>query len=150
MSETTRTAIVAADADAVWEVLGDFGAISKWAPNVDHSCLMSEQTEGVGAVRRVQVGRSSLVERVMEWTPGLALAYSIEGLPPVIHTVVNTWSLMEMGSGTRVSLTSRVNAGPRPPQQLIARIAAQRLARASEIMLAGLERHLAMAMESDR
>ena len=145
MSETTRTAVVAADADAVWAVLGDFGAISKWAPNVDHSCLMSEQTEGVGAVRRVQVGRSSLVERVVEWTPGFSLAYSIEGLPPVIRTVVNTWSLMEMASGTRVSLTSRVNAGPRPPQQLIARIAAQRLARASEIMLAGLERRLAIA-----
>ncbi len=145
MSETTRNAVVAADADAVWAVLEDFGAISKWAPNVDHSCLMSEQTEGVGAVRRVQVGRSSLVERVVEWTPDLALAYSIEGLPPVIRTVVNTWSLMEMASGTRVSLTSRVNAGPRPPQQLIARIAAQRLARASEIMLAGLERHLAIA-----
>ena len=145
MSEATRTAVVAVDADAVWEVLGDFGAISTWAPNVDHSCLMSEQAEGVGAVRRVQVGRSSLVERVVEWTPGLALAYSIEGLPPVIRTVVNTWSLMEMASGTRVSLTSRVNAGPRPPQQLIARIAAQRLARSSETMLVGLERHLAMA-----
>ena len=145
MSETVRTAVVAADADAVWAVLGDFGAISKWAPNVDHSCLMSEQTEGVGTVRRVQVGRSSLVERVVEWTPGLALAYSIEGLPPVIRTVVNTWSLMEMGSGTRVSLTSQVNAGPRPPQQLIARIAAQRLARASETMLAGLKSHMAMA-----
>lgn len=145
MSETVRTAVVTADADAVWAVLGDFGAISKWAPNVDHSCLMSEQTDGVGTVRRVQVGRSSLVERVVEWTPGLALAYSIEGLPPVIRTVVNTWSLMAMGSGTRVSLTSRVNAGPRPPQQLIARIAAQRLARASETMLAGLKSHLAMA-----
>lgn len=145
MSETTRTAVVPADADAVWAVLGDFGAISKWAPNVDHSCLMSEQTEGVGAVRRVQVGRSSLVERVVEWTPGLTLAYSIEGLPPVIRTVVNTWSLMEMVSGTRVSLTSRVHAGPRPPQQLIARIAAQRLARASETMLAGLKSHMAIA-----
>ena len=145
MSETTRSAVVAADPDAVWAVLEDFGAISKWAPNVDHSCLMSEQTEGVGAVRRVQVGRSSLVERVVEWSPGFYLAYSIEGFPKVIRSVVNTWSLTEMVGGTRVSLTSRVNAGPRPPQQLIAQIAAQRLARASETMLAGLKRHLALA-----
>lgn len=145
MAEITCTRNIAAEPGAVWAVLADFGAISAWAPNVDHSCLMSEQAEGIGMVRRVQVGRSSLVERVVEWTPGLALAYSIEGLPPVIRTVVNTWSLMQMANRTRVSLTSRVNAGPRPPQQLIAGVVARRLARASETMLAELERHLAIA-----
>lgn len=145
MAEITCTRNIAAEPGVVWALLADFGAISAWAPNVDHSCLMSEQAEGIGMVRRVQVGRSSLVERVVDWAPGITLAYSIEGLPPVIRTAVNTWSLMEMANRTRVSLTSRVNAGPRPPQQLIAGVVARRLARASETMLAGLERHLAIA-----
>lgn len=143
MAEVVRATDIPADPGAVWDVLADFGAISGWAPDVDHSCLLSEQAEGGGTVRRVQVGRSSLVERVVVWAPGGALAYSIEGLPPVIRSVVNTWSLGKAARGTRVSLTSRVNAGPRPPQQLLARVVARRLAKASESMLAGLDRHLA-------
>ncbi|WP_419929917.1 SRPBCC family protein [Candidatus Poriferisocius sp.] len=150
MAEITCTRDIAAEPGAVWAVLADFGAISGWASNVEHSCLMSEQAEGVGTVRRVQVGRSSLVERVVDWAPGVTLSYSIEGLPPVIRSVANTWSLRETTRGTRVSLTSRVNAGPRPPQQLIAEIVARRLAKASETMLAGLDRHMAKTAGADR
>lgn len=150
MAEISCTRNIAAEPEAVWAALADFGAISGWASNVDHSCLMSGQAEGIGTVRRVQVGRTSLVERVVDWAPNITLAYSIEGLPPVIRSVVNTWILRETAGGTRVSLTSRVNAGPRPPQQLIAEIVARRLAKASETMLAGLDRHLAMTAGAGR
>lgn len=150
MAEITCTKDIAAEPGDVWTVLADFGAINGWASNVDHSCLMSEQTEGIGMVRRVQVGRSSLVERVVDWAPGTKLAYSIEGLPKVIRSVVNTWSLGETARGTRVSLTSRVNAGPRPPQELIAGIVARRLAKASDTMLAGLDVHMAKSAGAGR
>ncbi len=150
MAEISCTRNIAAEPGAVWAALADFGAISGWAPNVDHSCLMSGQTEGIGTVRRVQVGRTSLVERVVDWAPNLTLAYSIEGLPPVIRSVVNTWTLRETAGGTRVSLTSRVNAGPRPPQQLIAGLVARRLAKTSETMLAGLDRHMAKTTGASR
>ena len=150
MAEISCTRNIAAEPEAVWAALADFGAISGWASNVDHSCLMSGQTEGIGTVRRVQVGRSSLVERVVDWAPNITLAYSIEGLPPVIRSVVTTWTLSETAGGTRVSLTSRVNAGPRPPQQLIAGIVARRLAKASETMLAGLDRHMAKTAGAGR
>ena len=139
MSEVVRTAEVAAPPDAVWKVLADFGAISAWAPNADHSCLMGEQTEGVGTVRRIQAGRTTLLETVETWDPPTTLSYSLAGLPPVVRSASNTWQIAEAPGGSRVTLTSRVDAGPRPPQKLIARIVGRVLARASDQMLAALK-----------
>lgn len=78
----------------------------------------------------------------MEWQPGETLAYSIEGLPPVVRSVTNTWRLDGAGSATTVTLTSAIDAGPRPPQQLIARVVGKSLVKASREMLAGLRTHL--------
>ena len=138
MVEIVERSEVARPSDVVWEVLADFGAISRWAPNVAHSCLTTEQETGVGAVRRVQVGRNALLERVVDWEPGLRLSYSIEGLPPVLRSVTNSWEIVGHEGLTIVSLTSFVDAGPRPPQKVVARLAGRVLARSSRQMLAGL------------
>lgn len=142
MAEVVRSRIVAADVDEVWAALADFGAIARWAPNVDHSCLMSDQTEGVGTVRRIQAGRSTLVERVTEWAPPSALVYTIEGLPPILRSVISRWTIEAAGGGARVSLITQIEPGPRPPHRVVARMAGRRLASAAEKMLAGLDRHV--------
>ncbi len=142
MAEAVETISIARSPDHVWAALADFGGISRWAPNVDHSCLATERCEGVGTMRRVQVGRTALLERVVEWQPGERLAYSIEGLPAVVRSVTNTWQVEGAGSATTVTLTSAVDAGPRPPQQLIARVVGKSLVKASREMLAGLRTHL--------
>ena len=142
MNEVNRSIEVPASPDAVWAVLADFGSISRWAPVVDHSCLLSDRTSGVGTVRRVQTGRVTLVERVEVWEPGSRRAYVIEGLPPVLKSVTNKWTLEPAPSGCRVTLTSGIDAGNRPPQKLIAKAAGRRLGQASEEMLAGLKEKL--------
>lgn len=129
---------VDASPEDVWDVLADFGALARWAPDVDHSCLLRDGELDTGLARRVQVGRNALVETVAAIEPGRRLAYRIEGLPPVLRHVANEWVLEPRGAGTEVSITSTVDAGPRPPQRLIARLAAVRFARASESLLAGL------------
>lgn len=139
MSTAVRTTELAAPPATVWATLADFGAISAWAPNVDHSCLLSDRTEGVGAVRRIQAGRTTLVERITTWDPPTTLSYDLEGLPPLVRTATNTWRVEPHGSGSRVSLTSTIDTGSRPFQKLIARAVARRMAKASEQMLAGLE-----------
>lgn len=138
MVTITRTAEIRASTDEIWALLADFAAISRWAPNVDHSCLLSEQTEGVGTVRRIQTGRTTVVETVGTWEPGAALGYEITGLPPVIRSVTNTWRLEPAGDHTRTTLTSEIDAGPRPPQKAAARVVARTLGKASDEMLAGL------------
>ncbi len=142
MVTVERTAVVAASPGDVWVVLADFGAISRWAANVDHSCLLSGQTEGIGTTRRIQTDRSTVVETVVAWEPGSTLAYRITGLPPVIRSVTNRWRLAGDGDQTTVSLTAEIDAGPRPPQQLIAKAVGKRLASASEQMLDGLTRQV--------
>jgi hypothetical protein len=141
--ERSRARRLARPVDEVWAVLADFGAIGRWAPRVDHSCVLRAPYTGIGATRRVQVGRTTLLERVTVWDESERLAYELEGLPPVVRRAVNEWRLVADGpDATDVTLTSRVDCGTRPPQQAVARIVAARLARESDGMLAGLERHL--------
>lgn len=106
---------------------------------------------GVGATRRVQVGRRTLVERVVVWDEPQRLAYQIEGLPPVVTSLQNEWRLQSVAAGaggagaggagahhTRVTLATTVECGPRPPQKLVARLIARRMAGDSDTMLSGL------------
>lgn len=142
MAEVVEQTHIKTPPDRVWRVLAELDGISSWAPNVDHSCFTTDHTGGAGAVRRVQVGRNALLERVTEWDPGHRLAYAVDGLPPVVRSATNTWELVESGDGTTVSLTTCVDAGPRPPQQLIAWMIGRVMAKASREMLGGLEQHL--------
>ncbi len=140
--ELTKKITIARPAADVWAVLADFGGIVRWAPNVDHSCLMSDQQEGVGAARRIQTGRNTVVETIVEWEPGKRLGYSIGGLPPVVKSVINTWALEEQFSTTTVSLASKITAGPKPPHKLAAKGVGQVLGKASDQMLQGLNSYL--------
>ncbi len=138
MTAVERSTIVAAPPDAVWEVLADFGALASWVPMIQHSCLLSEQPGDVGAVRRVQIARQTLVERVTNWDPPSELSYAIEGLPPIVGAARNTWRLAPAGDRTRVVVTTELDTGRNPARALIAKRVLQRMAIASEQMLAGL------------
>lgn len=134
----SRTSTVAAPVGAVWDLLADFGSLSGWVPEVDHSCLLHAGPPGVGTIRRVQVGRTTLLETVTSWSPPSRLSYDITGLPPALRHVANDWRLDVVDHGTEVTVTTTVDAGPRPPQRLVARLVARRMAATSDQMLAGL------------
>ena len=119
-------------------MLADFGAISTWVPLIQHSCLLSEQADGIGAVRRVQIARQTLVERVTTWDPPRTLTYTIEGLPPIVGAATNTWTLTPAGGTTAVTLDTTLDTGRNPAKALIAKKVLERMATASELMLAGL------------
>lgn len=142
MAEIVEEVSIAQSPDVVWSTLADFGAISRWAPNVDHSCLTTDQADGVGASRRVQVGRNVLLERIVLWEPDSRLAYELDGLPSVVRSATNTWQLAPTGAATIVRLTSDIDAGSRPPQLLVARVLGRVLGKMSRQMLAGLKTHL--------
>jgi len=131
------------DAEAVWSVLARFGEIRRWAPSVTHSVLTTEQTEGVGTARRVQVGRQALIETVTIWEPGRTLAYTIEGLPPLVEGVTNRWDLGVDQAGTFVTLTSIIAPGSSPKGKAASRVLRLPLGRASDGMLDGLAAFLA-------
>jgi hypothetical protein len=141
-SRAARSCRLPAPVGAVWDVLARFDDIADWAPAVvDHSAAMGGG-DGVGRARRIQAGRSTVVEVVEVWDPPARLAYRLEGLPRPIRRAVNEWRLEPDGAGTRATLTSEVEVGPRPPQRLVERIALRRLTAASDGLLDGLARRV--------
>jgi len=132
---------MAATPQAVWDVLADFGSLSSWARNVDHSCLLQHGTDGVGigTSRRVQVGRNTLVERVTNCIPATTLGYDIEDPPRRVRRVANCWTLAPTAQGlTAVTLTTTVEVGAKPVARIAERVMCRLLAKQSEVMLAGL------------
>jgi hypothetical protein len=138
-----RSRTVAAEPQAVWNVLADFGSISSWADNIDHSCILNHGDEPLGATRRVQIGRNALVETITEFDATWALAYDVDGLPKRVRRFTNRWSLRRVtNGGTVVTLTSTVEIGSGPLQKLAERVVCRVQTRQSDIMLAGLARRL--------
>jgi uncharacterized protein YndB with AHSA1/START domain len=137
-----RTRVIGAPIEEVWSALAEFDRLAEWADNADHTCWLDEPRpdgEMVGRARRVQAGNTVLIETITTWEPPERLAYRLDGLPPIVRSASNEWRLARQGDGrTSVALVSHVDCGPRPPQQLIARLVGRRLAAASEVMLAGL------------
>jgi hypothetical protein len=148
VADIHRTRTIAASAQEIWEVLADFGALSSWAPNADHSCILFSGPDGglVGTARRVQLGRDALVERITEFDPPCALGYDIEGLPRRLRRVTNRWTLVAGApDSTVVTLTSTVDIGPRKPHKLAEHALCRFMAHQSDSMLTGLANRLEKA-----
>jgi hypothetical protein len=144
VADIHRARTIAARVQEIWDVLADFGSISSWADNVDHSCILFSGADGgpVGTARRVQVNRDTLVECITEFDPPHTLSYDIEGLPRRLRRVSNRWTLAaaseDLADSAVVTLASRVEIGSRPPEKLAERLLCRFLARQSDVMLAGL------------
>jgi hypothetical protein len=131
------------DSDTIWAVLARFDGIVDWAPKVSHSVFTTDQHEGVGTGRRVQVGRQALIETATIWEPGRSLAYEITGLPPLVAGVTNRWDLNADTDGrTFVTMSSVIDPGPGAKGKIGARILKLPLGQAGDSMLDGLAAYL--------
>jgi Polyketide cyclase / dehydrase and lipid transport len=143
VADIDRSRTIAADLQAVWDVLADFGSISSWADNIDHSCILVHGTEPIGTTRRVQIGRNALVETITDFDPLRVIAYDVDGLPKRVRRFANRWSVRPTGQGTTiVTLTSTVEIGSGAAKNLAERALCRVQIRQSDIMLAGLARRL--------
>jgi hypothetical protein len=144
VADISRTQTITATPQAIWDVLADFGALSSWSANADHSCILNHGPDGgaLGTTRRVQVGRNTLVERIVEFDPPTALAYGIEGLPRRLRHVANRWTLRPGVGATEVTLTSTVDIGAGPLAQAAEWVICRGMARESDSMLAGLAQRM--------
>jgi uncharacterized protein YndB with AHSA1/START domain len=144
VADIDRTRTIAAAPQDVWNVLADFGALSAWVDRADHSTILVHGADGdpVGTTRRVQMGRNTLLERILEFDPPHTLAYDIEGLPKRLGRITNRWALRPSGQSTVVTLTSTVQIGSGRLQQLAERVVCRVMARESGGMLAGLAHRL--------
>jgi carbon monoxide dehydrogenase subunit G len=139
MTSTVSNVSVTAPVEVVWDLLARFADISSWAGNVSQSSLLTSTAPGLGAVRRVQVGRAALRETVVRWEPGRALAYDIAGLPAIVTSARNTWTLEPSATGTAVTLTGEVETRGGP---LVARLVSRQVGKACDDLVQSLAAHL--------
>jgi len=79
VTASTRTT---AAPDAVWALLDDVGSWSTWGAWEVSELVAPPGPDGLGAVRRLQSGRTTAVERVVASEPPRLLRYElISGLP---------------------------------------------------------------------
>jgi hypothetical protein len=98
MSEVKVNETVAAPAAKVWELLGDFGGITKWGGPMLESC--SVEGSGVGAVRTIGLaGGGSIQERCEAYDAAQrSLTYSIIGTSPLpLRDYLSTCRVVETG-----------------------------------------------------
>jgi hypothetical protein len=96
MSEVRVSETVAAPAARVWELLGDFGGVTRWGGSMLQSCTV--EGSGVGAVRRIGgPGGMQIVERCEALDPERrSLSYSIiEKSPIPIKNYLSTVTVVE-------------------------------------------------------
>jgi hypothetical protein len=99
MAEVRVTEEVEAPAQAVWDLLGDFGGVAKWSGSIT-SCEVEGQ--GVGAVRTLGMpGGLTLRERLESYEPAARrLSYSIvEPAPLPMTGYLSQLEVRDGGSG---------------------------------------------------
>jgi uncharacterized protein YndB with AHSA1/START domain len=144
VAELSRTRTITAPPQAIWDVLADFGAISSWASEVDHSCILNRGPGGemLGTTRRAQMGRNTLVERITVCDPLSAVAYDVEGLPKALGHVANRWTLRPVAHATEVTMTSTVEIGRNPLARAAELFICRGMAKTSDSLLAGLAKRM--------
>ena len=114
MSKLTRQIRINAPVEKVWEVLADFGGVSKWAPTVTESYSTTEANGGIGAGRHCEViGFGGIEEEIVGWNESRSLSVSLENAGPIKSAVI-TFSVSPSGDETVVTLTteSQLKFGP--------------------------------------
>jgi len=85
MASITASTTIDATPERVWEVLSDFGGISRAAPHLNESALTSDVSEGVGASRHcdLAVPGVSTDEVVTRWEEGRGYSVDVvtKGMP---------------------------------------------------------------------
>jgi uncharacterized protein YndB with AHSA1/START domain len=99
--EAEGTARVAPD--AVWALLSDARSYCRWGPwdEAGYEGGGEGPTDGVGAVRRLRFGRTTLLERIEEVDPQRRMVYRVvKGMP--VRNYVAQVSLTPTSEGTNV------------------------------------------------
>ena len=102
MTDVKVSEQVAASADAVWELLGDFGGLQKVMPAITSLEL---EGDGVGAVRTVRMGDGPPISERLESFDAQArtMQYSIADAGPLpLANYLATIVVSEDGDGCRV------------------------------------------------
>lgn len=106
MPAFTITRQIAAPVERVWEILDDFGGISRWGPGIKHSELTSEGPVGEGATRHCDFAPMGGVnERIERYEPQRRMTINLfETFKLPISGAVADFQLAPRDGGTLVTI----------------------------------------------
>jgi len=99
MTDVKVSESIAAPAARVWELLGEFGGVTKWGGAMLQSCRV--EGEGVGAVRHISLqGGMEIAERCEAYDAAKrSFSYSIIGKSPIpIKNYLSVCTIVEVGA----------------------------------------------------
>lgn len=141
------TRVIAAPNDAVWRVLGDFGAEHRWTKTLSH-CTRDTTDVRVGTVRncrlrRSLMGRTEVRETLTEFEPGRALAYSLEGAAGPFASASSRWTTSPSSNhATAVTVEGTFEPKTRAVRVLVWPFAKPMLQRVTKRVLRELEAYV--------
>ncbi len=144
MTEFSLSTTIDAPKERVWEVLKEFGEISKWNPGVVESHSTTDATGGIGAERRCDLGKGQWVEeRIVGWEEGKSLDINIFDSNVPLSDATVTLSVESLDEGeSRVDLNINYKLKYGPLGMLMDLMMGKRsYRRAMNGLLAGLKHH---------
>ena len=143
MNKLESQLVIDAPVEKVWEVLGDFSEVYRWAPSVTKSYSTSESSNGPEASRHCEVaGFGGVDETVTRWNDGQSFTYSFSGGGPVAGGST-TWSVKGQGDNTLVHTTVEYDLRFGPIGSLMnALIIRRKIRQSMEMGQEGLKRHV--------
>jgi len=136
-----------APVDRVWAVLGDFGTEHRWTTSVAR-CTRSTPDVRVGTQRTCRLpkplmGRTEATETLVEYEPGHALAYVLEGAAGPFARAQSRWSVRPAGEGTMLRVEGRFEPKGWAARHLVWPLARPMIVRLTRRVMAELDAHVA-------
>ncbi len=92
-NQLATATVINAPVPAVWDVLGDFPAVTTWAPSVVASYAIDGKERGPGAERHCDIkGFGGIDETVTEWEEGRGFTYEVTPIGPLGRSD-STWRI---------------------------------------------------------
>ncbi len=102
----------------VWEIIADFGNVSKWSPYITQSATISSSNRGVGTERSSEgLQPETLIEKVVAWDEGNSITYEMIKEPFIMSML----SISGEGGQTLVTADLQVDTGTEEESQGIDR-----------------------------
>ncbi|HEX3794985.1 MAG TPA: SRPBCC family protein [Acidimicrobiales bacterium] len=126
------TVDLAAPPDRVFEVLADTGGWAAWYKGM-RKVRIDGAASGVGALRTVWVGATSVQERFVVWEPGQRMTFVITAMNvPGLRSMVEDWVLTPGATAGTTRLTTTIGVEAKAPLRSVPKLVQKLMASATK------------------
>jgi uncharacterized protein YndB with AHSA1/START domain len=130
--QVVATLDLSAPPERVFEVLSDTGGWANWYKGM-RKVRVDGPASGVGALRTVWVGATSVQERFLVWEPGQRMTFVITSMNiPGVRSMVEDWVLTPGSSAGTTRLTTTIAVEASGPLRAVPKLVHKMMASATK------------------